>query len=374
MNNSNVEYFIALSLIEGIGAITAKKIISYFKGVENIFDKRVDFSKIQGISDTLSNKIKDTIKSENFWLRVSKVIKFCDKNDIKILTYLDNEYPVRLHNCDDSPIVIYLKGNINLNSGYFVSIVGTRKATQYGKDFCKTLIEQIKQINLPVTIVSGFAYGIDISAHKAAIENNLPTVAVLPFGFDKVYPTLHVKYLAEIYKNGGVVSEFAKDVIIDKGLFIRRNRIIAGLSDATIIVESRRDGGAMTTADFAFQYNREVFALPGRINDSCSEGPNFLIKTNKANLIENIEDICKVMGWKLKKEKYTQQSIPFLNDLSDEEKVIVEFLKNESSSIDLIALNSNMPVQKVSTILLNLEFKGIVRALPGKIYELSVKI
>ncbi|MCX7953767.1 MAG: DNA-processing protein DprA [Bacteroidales bacterium] len=374
MNKNNLEYYLALSIIDGIGSITAKKIISYFRNIENVFSKNSDFSKIPGISDIINQRIRTAIKSESLWKKVDEIINYCNKNSIKILTYVDKEYPVRLLNCDDSPIILYSKGNIDFNSGFFISIVGTRKATQYGKDFCKTLVENIKLHNLPVSIVSGFAYGIDITAHKSAIENNLPTIVVLPAGFDKIYPSTHIKYLTLIYQNGSVISEFAKGVKIEKGMFVRRNRIIAAISDATIVVESCKDGGAMTTADFAFQYNREVFALPGRIDAPYSEGPNLLIKSNKANLIENIDDLCKVMGWKLKKDKEVQQTLPLLTDFTVEEKCVIEVLKNKNNTIDLIALTTNLPVHKVSSILVNLEFKGIVRALPGKMYELCIKI
>jgi DNA processing protein len=265
-------------------------------------------------------------------------------------------------------------GKIPFNSPHVLSVVGTRSATHYGKDFCNQLINDLKDNNLNVLIVSGLAFGIDIYAHKAALESGLPTVGVVAHGLDKIYPPEHRKYAQKMVENGGIVTDFISKTKPDKGNLVKRNRIIAGMSDATLVVESKRDGGAMITAEIAFSYNRDVLALPGRNSDKYSEGTNFLIKSNKAALIENAEDLCKVLGWSYK-TKTDQTSIPFVFDLNNEEKKIVDLLKEKGdTTLDIIALSVEMPVSKVSVVLLNLEFNGIVKSLPGKVYSLAINI
>ena len=377
MKFSKLEYIIALSLIDGIGPILSKKLISYFKNVEEIFNLRNNFEKVPGISKNLGNKIRNNIANNKIWEKTEKIINFCEKNNIKIITFEDKNYPYRLKNCDDSPLVLFAQTSekFDFNSGFFIGIVGTRNPTIYGKNFCNLLIKEIYESKIPITIVSGFAYGIDITAHKKAIEYNLPTITVLPVGFDNIYPSLHKKYVKEIIKNGGIVSEFCLGVEIEKGIFIRRNRIIAGLCDGIIVIESKIDGGAMSTANFAFNYNREVFALPGKTIDTYSEGPNYLIKTQKAQLIESFQDICNAFGWKKNKTLDNLPLTPSIEDLSDKEKEIINIIKQHTKiDIDSLALLLDTPVHKLSPLLLELEFKGIIKQLPGNIFQLTIKI
>ena len=366
---------LALKLIHGIGDVTIKKLVAYCGSFEEIFkQKKYQLIKIPGINEKISEAIVNTTKDTSIWKRVEKELKFCEKNNIKILSFNEDNYPYRLFHCEDGPAILFYKGNINFNSGYFLSIVGTRKATSYGKQFCENLIKEFKDLQLKVTIVSGMAYGIDITAHKNAINNNLPTIGVLAHGLDTIYPKEHYKYINKILEQGALVTEFFSETNPDKPNFVKRNRIIAGLSDATIVVESKIDGGAMITADFAFNYNRDVLALPGRINDTFSEGPNYLIKKNKAALIENAKDICSILGWEIK-EKPNNENMQIVFELSDEEKKILNVLKEDGDTpIDIIALKTSLPVSKVSVHLLNLEFNGVVKSLPGKIYALNIKL
>ncbi|NSW44916.1 MAG: DNA-protecting protein DprA [Bacteroidales bacterium] len=366
---------IAITLIPGIGDINAKRLIAYCGGLEAVFrENKNNLDKIPGISDVLAKKIIKTIYSNDLWKRVEEELKFCDTYQIQILSYLDENYPYRLKHCEDGPVTIFTLGNIPFNAPQVLSVVGTRRATHYGRAFCDKIMQDFKNNNLNVLIVSGLAYGIDIAAHKSALDNGLPTVAVVAHGLDQIYPAEHKKIAAKMLDNGGLISEFLSKTPPDKGNFVKRNRIIAGMSDATLVVESKRDGGAMITAEIAFSYNRDVLALPGKISDTYSEGPNFLIKSNKAALVESAEDICKVLGWSFK-VKNEPNNIPLVFEINEDEKKIIEILKDKGDiTIDLIALAANMPVSKVSVLLLNMEFNGLIKPLPGKVYTLAIKL
>ena len=272
--------------------------------------------------------------------------------------------------CIDAPVLIYTKGNLNLNEEKVVSIVGTRNATDYGKQVVDELVHSFAERNYKMVVVSGLAYGIDICAHRSAQKYNIPTVAVVAHGLDLIYPSLHKETARNILKNGGLVSDFPSKTKIDPPNFLKRNRIIAGLADATIVVESAKKGGALVTADIASSYNRDVFAFPGRAGDVYSEGCNQLIRNNGATLIEGINDLEYFMGWEVNENQQPVQSELFI-ELSHEEHKIVELLRgNGKMFIDQIAAEIQLPVSRVSSILLNLEFKNILDALPGKMYKL----
>ncbi|MCK4661676.1 MAG: DNA-processing protein DprA [Bacteroidales bacterium] len=371
MSNNSLLYKIAISLIPGVGSINAKKLIAYTGNVENVFKaKRGELLKIPNIGKQLVDKIIN----QKVLQRAAEEIKFIEKNNIKPVFYLDKDYPLRLSNCYDSPILLYLKGNIDLNQLKILSIVGTRNATIRGKDICKELITELKNNGHNPIIISGLAYGIDVCAHKAALDNNLNTVAVLGHGLDILYPALHKKIAREIVNKGALITEFTSNSITDKNNFVKRNRIIAGLSDATIVIESGIKGGALITADIANSYNRDVFAVPGRLNDTYSAGCNKLIKINKAALIESAADIEYILGWDVQKKKNNIQRKLFI-EFNDEEKIIVGILKNNGKTeIDKICLQSRFTIGKVSGILLNLEFSGILKCLPGKSYELNKEV
>ena len=273
----NLQYKVALSMIFGIGNMNAKKLIAYIGSVEGIFkEKKQNLEKVPGIGTKLS---KEIINSDAL-NKAEEEIKFTEKNKIEVLFFNDKDYPERLKHCEDSPIIIYQKGKYDLNKEKILSIVGTRNATITGKENCNKLISSLSESGHKPLIISGLAYGVDICAHKAAIKNNLDTVAVLGHGFSTLYPAAHRKYAKEIIENGTLLTEFPHNSKLEPSNFVKRNRIIAGISDATIVIESAKKGGSLITAQLANSYSRDVFAYPGRLNDKYSEGCNFLIKTN----------------------------------------------------------------------------------------------
>lgn len=376
MINHSAAFKIAIKLIPGIGDVTIRKLVAYCGSLEAVFkENKSHLIKIPGISEVLATNVVNAAKDKAVWDRVEKELQFCERYHINIVSFTDSNYPYRLSQCEDAPATIFTLGNIDFNATHMLSIVGTRRATNYGKTFCENIIAEFAQKQFNVTIVSGLAFGIDICAHKSAIENNLPTIAVLAHGLDTIYPAQHKKYVKKMLDNGGLVTEFLSGTQPDKHNFVKRNRVVAALSDATLVVESQKDGGAMITANLAFDYNRDVLALPGRIHDAFSEGPNYLIKTNKATMVENLDDICKTLGWEINFKSNTVESLPLFCELTEEEQKIVDILKEQGDTpIDLLAIKANMPVSKVSVLLLNLEFNGIVDTLPGKIYTLKRKV
>ncbi len=367
MMNEKSKYLIALGMIPRIGIITAKNLIAYTGSPEAIFkQKRSMLRKIPGIGEGLA----EIIFKSDVMKKAEEELAFIKKNDIKLTTYLDENYPERLKNCVDAPLVLFHKGNANLNCRKILSIVGTRNATREGVKNCNKLIDDLAENHHPVTIVSGLAYGVDITAHKASLKKNMPTIAVLAHGLHMIYPSIHRRYAREIIDNGMIISEFSSQTSVDRNNFIRRNRIIAGLADATVVVESGAKGGALITADIANSYNRDVFAFPGRVNDQYSLGCNKLIKTNKAALIENVKDIEYVMGWEKKCDKPVQKKI--FNHFSPDEEEILSCLKEkEELTIDQIGMILNKPASKISPLMLNLEFSAAVKCLPGKVYCLA---
>ena len=365
--DENLVYKIALSMIPGVGGILARNLVAYVGSVEGIFKEPLQsLKKIPGIGVINAKRIKES----DVLPKAEKEVEFIQKENIKVYFYTDKNYPRRLKSCADAPILIYTKGKINLDEQRIVSIVGTRNATDYGKRICDEIIQQFAERKYQVVVISGLAYGIDIQAHKSALKNGLSTVAVVAHGMDKLYPSLHKKIASQMMENGGLVTDFPSETKIDPPNFLRRNRIIAGLADATIVVESAVKGGALVTADIASSYNRDVFAFPGRAGDIYSKGCNQLIKNNGANLIEGIEDLEYFMGWESKGKDRVKQTCLFV-DLSPDEEKAVELLREYGELfIDQISAELSLPVSKVSSMLLNLEFKNVLVALPGKIYKL----
>jgi DNA processing protein len=371
MTDNLLKYKIAIGLLPGIGPITAKNIIAYTGSTEGAFrETKTALMKIPGIGELTANQIianRDVIET------AEKEIRFIEKNNIKTSFFLDEDYPYLLKQIPDAPILFFYKGKMNVENRKIISIVGTRNATSEGRSNCERLIEQIAASGLNPIIVSGLAFGIDICAHKAALKNNLETYAVLGHGLDRIYPPVHIAAAREIEECGALISEFTSHSAFDRQNFLRRNRIIAGIAHATIVAESGEKGGSLVTAEIANSYNREVFAFPGRISDKYSVGCNRLIKTNKAALIENSSDIEYLLGWEQNAAKKSFQKQLFV-ELNDEEKKLTEVLGEEKNqTIDVICQKTEMTQGKVSSILLELEFKGIVRVLPGKIFELTGK-
>ncbi|MBA2408160.1 MAG: DNA-protecting protein DprA [Chitinophagales bacterium] len=366
MHPKDLVYKIALSLIPNIGDVLAKNLVSYCGGPEQIFKSRKNnLIRIPGIDEVRARSI---LEFKDFEI-AEKEVEFAEKNQIRILFYLDDDYPARLKSVIDSPLLLYTKGNVNLNAGKMVAIVGTRHATDYGKKVTQTLIEDLKPFN--ATIVSGMAYGIDICAHRAALNFNLPTIGVMGHGLNRIYPGQHRSTAIKMLEFGGLVTEFKSSDSFDRENFPRRNRIVAGLSDATIVVESAVKGGALITAEVANSYNRDVFAVPGRVGDIYSEGCNYFIKANKANLIECGNDVAYLLGWQQKKVAAPVQKEIFI-EMTENEKTIVDVLRSRDSlHVDMLSQLSNLYGSHLAAALLNLEFKRVIHSLPGKIYRLQ---
>ena len=366
MDNESLKYKIGIGLIPMIGSILARKLIAYTGSAEAVFkEKKANLLKIPSVGIHAAK----AISSQQVLSRAEEEIEYINKNHLKALFYLDKDYPVRLQHCEDAPIMIFSKGETNFDTSKILSIVGTRNATEYGKDMCNKIISGLAINHPDLLIVSGLAYGIDICSHKEALANNLHTVAVLGHGLNTVYPSLHKSVANKIVNQGALISEFLNDVGPEKQNFVKRNRIIAGLADATLVVESATRGGALITADLANSYNRDVLAVPGRSNDEYSAGCNKLIKRNKAALIDCVEDIEYLLGWQVVKGKAFQRNL--FPVLTAEESKIFDILKeNGELTIDILGLKAEMPVSKASALLLNMEFAGVVKSLPGKVYSL----
>ncbi len=365
MTENDLLFILALQNVSGVGDTTAKKLINHCGSAEAVFkEKKDNLLKIDGIghvtiSDLFSKGHIEAAQSE---------LQFIKSENIKCHYFTSETYPERLKHCIDSPILLFEAGNINLNKKHIISIVGTRKITTSGIAFCEKLVEELAIFN-PV-IVSGFAYGTDITAHKAAIKNNLQTIGCLAHGFNQIYPKVHKKYMAEVENNGGFFTDFWSTDAFDRNNFLKRNRIIAGISEATIVIESAEKGGSLVTADIANSYNRDVFAVPGRTTDSQSIGCNNLIKRQQAHLLSTPLDVPYLLNWQLEDLKQPAVQKQLFVELDDNEKVVYNYLKdNDKQLLDSIALSCNMPTYKLAGLLLNMELKGVVRPLPGKLFE-----
>ncbi len=365
MTETDLLHLLALQNVAKIGDITAKKLISHCGSAEAIFkEKKRTLLNIDGIGTTT---ISDLFGKYHFEA-AEKELKFIKDNDIECLYFMNSDYPEKLKHCIDGPILLFQSGNIDLKKQRIISIVGTRKITTYGIAFCEQLVEQLAVFN-PV-IVSGFAYGTDITAQKAALKHNLQTIGCLAHGLNQTYPTVHKKYVADIEKHGGFMTDFWSSSNPDRENFLKRNRIIAGLSEATIVIESAERGGSLVTADIANSYNRDVFAVPGRITDSQSLGCNNLIKFQKAHVLSNPLDVPYILNWELEEKRKPAIQKQLFVELDEQEKVIYNYLKaNEKQMLDIIAIECQLPIFKVAGVLLNMELKGVIRPLPGKLFE-----
>jgi DNA processing protein len=369
MEDYLLKYKIGLSLIPGIGDINARRLVAYTGGIEAVFkENKKNLIKIPGIGEVLA----ESILNQKILDKAEKEIEFLNRYEIKHKFYLEDDYPARLKNCEDSPIMFYYMGDVDYNQQKVISIVGTRNASDYGKDCCNKLIDELSNRNHQVLIVSGLAYGIDICAHRAAQRNAMETVAVLGHGLGTLYPAVHKATAAEICKHGALVSDFVSDTLPDRNTFVKRNRIIAGLADVTIVVESGIKGGALITADIACSYNRDVMAFPGRVDDMYSRGCNWLIRSNKAALIEGVEDLEYLLGWDVNTKNTEGKPTELFVELSDEDKKIADILREHGElTVDLLSLHANMPVSMVSAHLLTIELTGMIRSLPGKVYKFN---
>jgi DNA processing protein len=360
-------YQIALTLTPNIGDVHAKALVNIYGEASAVFKApKKQLENIEGIGTIRAG----SIKAFKDFTSCEAEIKFIEKYRITPLFLTDENYPKRLLNCFDSPALLYYRGNADLNKKNIVSIVGTRNHSDYGKQQCEKLVEELKEEN--ILIVSGLAFGIDSFAHKASLKNKIPTVGVLAHGLDRIYPTQNKTLAKQMMEQGGLLTEFISGTNPDKQNFPRRNRIVAGICDALVVIESGVKGGSLITAELANSYNKDLFAFPGRVNDAKSEGCNFLIKNNKASLITGAGDLLELMNWVPKEKMKPKKQRELFIELSADEKIIVHILQQkETCPIDELYLKSGLSSSTVAAALLMLEMQGIIHSLPGKLYKLT---
>lgn len=359
-------YQIALTLIPGVGDILGKKLVTLCGSAEAVFrEPRAHLRKMPRVGEFLAG----AVGNREILARAEQEVIFIERYGIRPLFFQDRDYPYRLKQCVDAPVLLFYKGTADLNAARVVGVVGTRSATEYGRSVTRVIIEGLT--GQQVLVVSGLAYGIDGNAHRIALERGLNTVGVLGHSLDRLYPQAHANMAAKMLTQGGLLSEFISGTKPDRENFPRRNRIIAGLCDAVVVVEAAQKGGALITADIANSYNRDVFAIPGRVGDPFSEGTNYLIRTNRAALIQKPEDIEYLMGWRRERENVPAVQRKIFIEMSEEEEQIMAMVTERGQiGIDEISIGTGLAMSKVSASLLNLEFEGVVKCLPGKLYTL----
>lgn len=369
-DREELRHLLALGMVPGIGDILTRFLISYSGSPSNVFKlKAGKLLKVPKVGEKVARSI---LQADTLSLADAE-LDWCEKEGISVLSYLDDRYPKRLLHCQDAPVILYYKGNADLNADRIVNIIGTRHATEHGRSFTEKLVEGL--IPYGATIVSGLALGIDIAAHKSALQVQLPTIGVLGHGLDMVYPWQNRQTAQKMLENGGLLTEFPKGTQPDRQNFPKRNRIVAGMSDATILIESAESGGAMITADLALSYNRDVFAVPGRPQDEYAQGCLKLIRDNKAQLITGVEDIAIALGWQSepgltkREERAIQRSL--FEQLEEPESTIVNcMVSGEMIELDKLHYLCNLPLSTISSALLSLEFKGLITSHPGKRFRL----
>lgn len=360
-------YSLALTRIPGLGLIGACNLVKAMGSAVAVFQHRKELPElVTGATE----KLVKALDNADAFRRAEQEMVFAEKNQIQCIVFNDERYPSRLRECEDAPLALFYRGNASLDSLRVVAMVGTRHATSYGENLCTSFVRDLKELCPDVLIVSGLAYGIDIHAHRAALQYGFSTVGVLAHGLDRIYPASHRKTAISMMDQGGLLTEFMSGTNPDRQNFVKRNRIVAGMSDVTVVVESAAKGGALITADLAEGYHRDCFAFPGRVTDTYSAGCNNLIKNNRASLILSAEDFVEAMGWNHspKKECIQRQLFP---DLNEEEDVMLQLLQQSEDGMHINALvvATNWPINKVSALLFELEMKGVVRALAGGMYQ-----
>lgn len=365
--DNDLLYQVALSMLPQIGDIHARSLVNIYGNAKDIFKApKRHLEKIEGIGSVRANSIRqfDDFKT------CEDEIDFIEKYKIKSFFINAADYPRRLLHCYDSPALLYYRGTADLNATKIISIVGTRNNSAYGKQVCEQLIHDLKDHQ--VIVVSGLAFGIDTIAHKACLKSDLETIAVVAHGLDRIYPAQNKALAKQLVTQGGLLTDFKSGSNPDKQNFPKRNRIVAGICDALIVIESAQKGGSLITAELANSYNRDVFAVPGRLTDNKSEGCNYLIKNNKAQLITSADDLLEMMNWKTSAKKTSTKQRLLFHEFTADEKIITDILlQQESISIDELYFKSGLHSSAVAQALLMLEMQAVIKSLPGKIYELA---
>ena len=373
MYNEEVFYTMALTRISNFNFAQALELYKTVGSAQLLFEHRNEIGDIlKDCSPRLVEALKDWDEPMK---RAEYELKYMEEHSIRALTLSDEDYPQRLQECPDAPIILYYTGNCDLNQAKIVSIVGTRQITQYGQDLIRHFIADLRWHCPQVLIVSGLAYGVDINAHRQALENGYETVGVLAHGLDQIYPYRHKDTANEMVRHGGLLTEFMTQTNADKPNFVRRNRIVAGMADAVVLVESAAKGGGLITAEIAQSYDRNVFAFPGNVNAPFSQGCNNLIRDNGAALISNADDFVHAMGWQ--DEAIRRQANAdgierdLFPDLSPEEQKIVSLLQQTNDlQLNILSVKSSIPIGQLTALLFQLEMKGVVKPLAGGMYHL----
>jgi DNA processing protein len=362
-------YLIGLTFLKGVGDVHARHLLQYFGSAEEVFKaKRASLEKVPGIGTHVAEQIENT--RSKVLERAEKEISFIDKNKIRFYAITEDDYPRRLKECQDAPVVFYYRGNADLDAAKIISIVGTRRMSDYGRKLTELLVADLSVMFPDLLIISGLAYGIDVCAHRSALKYNLPTIGVLAHGLDRIYPAVHRNTAAGMVEAGGLLTDFASGTNPDRENFLQRNRLVAGLSDATIVVESAEKGGSLVTADIAFSYGRDVYTFPGRVTDVFSAGCNRLIQMNKAGLISSAKDLVMSLCW-----DSDAKAPPVQLSLNFQEKpnhpVLRLMTEKGAFQINELAAEMNIPVHKLSSILFELELEGHIKVLPGGVYKIN---
>lgn len=370
MNEREATCRLALKMVRGLRPAAAKELVKAMGSAWDVFE---NISDLKSVVSGLNTEVLERMKNRNIFREAEREVEYSVKNNISIILDNEVEYPSRLRECQDAPDLIFFKGTADLNNLKVISIVGTRNATDYGKTLCTRFVRDIAELCPGTLIVSGLAYGIDIEAHRAAVEFGLPTIAVLAHGLDRIYPSVHRSTAVNMQSNGGILTEYMTETRPDRQNFIARNRIVAGMADATVVIESAIHGGALITANYAVDYGRDCYAFPGRVGDDFSAGCNHFISINKAGLIQSAADFVKGMMWDIDmtpgQNRHIQHQL--FVELSDDEEAIVDLLrKNGDMQINAIVLESSIPVNKLISIMFSLEMKGLVKVLAGNVFRL----
>ncbi len=372
MSEKEILYAIALTRLPGIGQTTALHLYQTMGSATAIYEHR---AKIEEFIEDCTPRLKGALQQwEEPLRRAQDELLYDQDNGIVPILMNDERYPLRLRECPDAPLVLYYKGTREMNAPKVVSIVGTRHCTPYGQNLVRSFCRDLRVLCPEVLIVSGLAYGVDIHAHREALANGLPTIAVLAHGLDDLYPPRHRQTADEMVENGGLLTEYMSMSVVDKGNFVRRNRIVAGMADATILIESGAKGGGLITCSIARDYNRDVFAFPGPVGAPYSEGCNNLIRDNGAALITSAEDFVKAMGWPVQGDKDAgKQSMErhLFPDFTEEEQRIVNvLLQTNDLQMNLLSVKADIPIGKLTALLFSLEMKGVVKPYSGGTYHL----
>ena len=368
MRDIEIIHRIALSKLKGIGPVIARQLVAYVGGVDELFTDPLIDRRILSIPKA-GPSVLAAIKDRTVLESAKRELDFIRQHRVRPLFYLNDDYPRRLKHCSDAPVMLYLQGSGDPNVQKVVSIVGTRKATAYGKRLCAEMTEGLAETG--ALIVSGLAYGIDIHAHRSALKNGLPTMACVAHGLDRLYPGEHVETAMQMMKDGGLITELSSESAFHPSNFPSRNRMVAGMADCTIVIESAKKGGSLITADIANSYDRDVFAVPGPVHANYSEGCNRLIQEHKAALVTSANDVIRAMGWETGEKTKEVQTRLFVELNADQERLVDTLRDVGSMSIDELCSRSRISQSKAAGLLLDLEFNGVVRSLPGKVYTLE---